>query len=115
MSKWRRLPNKRTFRRKASAPAWAYLNSPLTDEKCYNQIETKMANCELLLACPFYNEKLKALPGLAEGLKKLYCFVEKPVCARYMIAKALGREKVPLDLFPNEIEKAENIIAREQS
>jgi hypothetical protein len=74
-----------------------------------------MANCEFLLICPFYKEKLKALPGLSEGLKKLYCLVERPVCARYMIAKGFGREKVPLDLFPNEIDRAKTIISQEQS
>jgi len=64
-----------------------------------------MEYCERLSSCPFYNEKLKDLPAMAEGFKKMYCFNIKPNCARYILLKALGPEKVPVELFPNEIEK----------
>jgi hypothetical protein len=73
-----------------------------------------MGNCEQLPTCAFYNEKLKDLPGLSEGLKRLYCWNETPNCARFMVLKAIGREKIPLDLFPNELERAKTIISQEQ-
>ena len=69
-----------------------------------------MEYCERLETCPFFNEKLKALPATAEGFKRMYCFKSDPNCARYIVLKALGSEKVPYELYPNELDKAEKII-----
>ena len=32
-----------------------------------------------------------------------YCKGDNSGCARYMVFKALGREEVPLDLYPNQV------------
>jgi len=52
---------------------------------------------------------------MAEGFKRMYCFNINPKCARYMLLKELGPEKVPVALFPNEFEKAKAIIEKEKS
>lgn len=67
--------------------------------------------CELTENCPFFNEKIGALPGLVSILKKEYCLLMKTRCARYRVVQAVGRKFVPPDLFPNDAEQAEAIIA----
>lgn len=66
--------------------------------------------CEFTENCPFFNEKLGALPGLADMLRQQYCLLVKTRCARYRITQALGREHVPLDLYPNDAERADAIL-----
>jgi hypothetical protein len=70
-----------------------------------------MADCELLEGCVFFNDKMANMPATAELYKDQYCRENNLECARYVVFKALGREKVPLDLFPNMKEKAQEIIA----
>jgi hypothetical protein len=69
-----------------------------------------MADCENLLGCPFFNDAIPHMPLTAQYLKSTYCTDKPHMCARYMVCKALGKDQVPLDLFPEEITKAEIII-----
>jgi hypothetical protein len=70
-----------------------------------------MADCELLEGCVFFNDKMANMPATAELYKDQYCRENNLECARYVVFKALGREKVPLDLFPNMKDRAQEIIA----
>ena len=70
-----------------------------------------MVDCELLQNCLFFNDKMANMPSTAEVIKIRYCREENSACARYMIYKAIGREKVPQDLFPNNTETALKVIA----
>jgi hypothetical protein len=70
-----------------------------------------MIDCEMLPSCPFFNETLPNMPAMAEYLKTLYCRIDFNKCARYMVRQALGKEKVPIDLFPDELERAKRLIA----
>jgi len=70
-----------------------------------------MAECEVLSTCIFFNDKMRDMPGTAAIYKKKYCQGDNSICARYMVFKALGKPKVPSDLFPNQDEKAREIIA----
>ncbi len=69
-----------------------------------------MADCDLIGGCIFFNDKMRNMPATAEILKNKYCRDNSSPCARYMVFKALGRERVPADLFPQQQDKAENII-----
>ena len=69
-----------------------------------------MGDCECLPRCPFFNDKMVGLPATAELFKKQYCRSNYLTCARYMVFKALGRERVPADLFPNNEERAKRIL-----
>jgi len=69
-----------------------------------------MKECECLPICPFFNEKMKDMPTTTSVYKKRYCLGDNSKCARYMIFKALGKEKVPPDLFPNQIEIARKLL-----
>jgi hypothetical protein len=69
-----------------------------------------MAACERIQSCPFFNEFMLDMPATTEYLKTVYCRGDYARCARYMVAKALGAEKVPLTLFPDESDKAVRLI-----
>ena len=66
--------------------------------------------CESSTACPFLNGKMAARPGTAGLFKKRYCEGDGSNCARYLVAKALGKAAVPADLFPNEMERARALV-----
>ena len=69
-----------------------------------------MADCELIQGCLFFNNKMKDMPATAEILKARYCKSDFMVCARHRVFKALGRPKVPPDLYPQQSEMVDEII-----
>jgi hypothetical protein len=71
-----------------------------------------MADCALLAKCIFFNDKMASMPAAAEVMKKKYCLKDSSTCARFMVCSALGREKVPGDLFPNHVDRAKGILAK---
>lgn len=70
-----------------------------------------MAKCELLSKCHYFSDKLKNMPTASDMVKQMYCLWHYEDCARYKVAKAMGPENVPPDLFPPDIERAEALIA----
>jgi len=72
-----------------------------------------MEECEILKTCPFFNDKMANMPALSNVFKNKYCKNHYKKCARYMVCKAIGREKVPADLFPNQEERVQHIISSE--
>ena len=70
-----------------------------------------MADCECLPGCLFFNDKMQNMPAAAKLLKSRLCRGDNARCARHMVVAALGREKVPADLSPNQVDRAEAIIA----
>ena len=72
-----------------------------------------MPRCELLDTCVFFRGQMAEMPDLAELQKKKYCLGDNSICARYRVCKRLGREKVPPDLFPIDMKRAEKIIGGE--
>jgi hypothetical protein len=73
-----------------------------------------MVDCEVLPTCPFFNETLPKMPAMTSYLKSTYCRLDFQKCARYMVRQAMGKEKVPANLFPDEIDRAKRIIATSQ-
>jgi hypothetical protein len=73
-------------------------------------MEKIMAECVCLSGCPFFNDRMKGLEAVKDSMKKRYCLGDSSNCARYMIFKSLGKEKVPADLVPNQTERAMEII-----
>lgn len=66
--------------------------------------------CEKLQTCPFYNDKMDIESGLGKLYKRRFCQGDKKQCARYTVLMQLGEKFVPLDLYPNMHERAEEII-----
>lgn len=71
-----------------------------------------MSACESLEQCPFFNDHMANMPTTADLMKQRFCKGDNTNCARYMVFKALGKPKVPSDLFPSQIEIACEIIAK---
>ena len=69
-----------------------------------------MADCECLPACPFFNDKMSGMPAMAEMMKKQYCRSQFENCARFTVRQTLGKENVPGDLFPNQMDRARQLI-----
>jgi hypothetical protein len=74
-----------------------------------------MSDCECLAGCPFFNDKMEGMPSMAHIYKDRYCHADCFSCARYQVFKALGRESVPSDLFPNQVDRAHDVIAVSQA
>lgn len=71
-----------------------------------------MPECSLIANCAFFNDKMANKPGTAEMMKKKYCKEQYTDCARYVVCKALGRDKVPADLFPIQTDRATEMLKR---
>jgi len=69
-----------------------------------------MKDCECLAKCPFFNDKMTNMPSAAKLIKYKYCKGDNTECARYIVFLALGSEKVPANLFPNQIKRVEEIL-----
>ena len=69
-----------------------------------------MSACELTETCIFFNDQMANMPSTAAVYKKIYCGQDYDKCGRYMIYKAIGRENVPKDLFPNQSDRAKEVI-----
>ncbi|MBN1409496.1 MAG: hypothetical protein JW969_01535 [Spirochaetales bacterium] len=70
-----------------------------------------MAACEFIDKCPFFNDKLDGKQVEVDELKAKYCKDNNLNCARYMVANALGKEKMPPNLYPHEKDRAYQVIA----
>lgn len=71
-----------------------------------------MPDCELKKTCLFFNDQMATMPSTADVYKRMFCEKDSSSCARLMIVKAIGREHVPKDLFPNQAERAKSIIGK---
>lgn len=67
--------------------------------------------CELLGGCLFFNDEMDRMPKMADIYKRNYCLHDHSQCARFMVARSLGRSQVPADLFPNDRVRALDMLA----
>lgn len=70
-----------------------------------------MQNCEFLLKCLFFNDKLKDMPKASGMMKKAYCKWHYAKCGRFKIAKALGEKAIPADLYPGDALRANELLS----
>ncbi len=69
-----------------------------------------MAECEKLPTCPFFYDRMENMPAMAGIMKRRYCLDSNEQCARYLVFRALGPERVPSDLFPGDADYAKQLI-----
>ncbi len=69
-----------------------------------------MADCEILQDCIFFNGTMSNMPGTSSLFRDNYCQGSSSACARFVVWKALGRARVPRDLFPNQADRARDIV-----
>lgn len=70
-----------------------------------------MSECECLPRCPFFHDKMDAMPAMAEIYKKKYCLGSNAQCARHRVFAVHGSVAVPANLYPNDLEMAERVLA----
>ena len=69
-----------------------------------------MANCECLEGCIFFHDRMAQKPAMAEVYKQKYCLTDNSQCARHMVFRRLGKGTVPADLYPNQVERAAELL-----
>jgi len=71
-----------------------------------------MKKCSMTSTCPFFNDQLsrKFTAEERNGLKKKYCGGGSSQCARYIVAKALGLDEVPGNVFPSDFFKVSVLL-----
>lgn len=70
-----------------------------------------MSECDALDGCPFFHDRMRTMPAVAALVKQRYCLgQDHSQCARYLVRTALGRGQVPADLFPDQLERAQQLI-----
>jgi len=72
-----------------------------------------MPECPSLPRCPFFNDHMATRPATADMMKKTYCRTDNAGCARWLVASTRGKEAVPADLFPNQVDRARVIVAKD--
>lgn len=70
-----------------------------------------MASCESIDKCGFFKNRMDdAMPALSELMKQNYCQGAWDTCARHQLSHSLGKGAVPLDMFPNQHDRAKQIM-----
>lgn len=69
-----------------------------------------MAECELSSDCESFYEKLSYMQSTARLMKGAYCKWNHAECARYIVSTARGKENVPLDLYPSDLDGAKKLL-----
>lgn len=69
-----------------------------------------MSECECLPKCPFFHDKMDAMPAMAEIYKNKYCLGSNAQCARHRVFKAYGSTAVPGNLYPNDLDAAAQVL-----
>lgn len=70
-----------------------------------------MDECELTGGCIFFNDRMANMPAMADIYKQRFCQGSPLTCARFVLAKTIGRENVPVNLYPNDMERAQSLMA----
>ena len=71
-----------------------------------------MACCERAERCAFYRDELATMPMISYIYKDYYCRGDITACAIRMLAAAVGDQRLPPDLFPNQTIRARRLIAQ---
>jgi len=72
-----------------------------------------MPDCAKLAKCIFFNDQMGKMPAMADMFKLRYCKGDPDACARLAVASKLGPERVPKNLFPNDMKRAEDLLAQQ--
>jgi hypothetical protein len=76
----------------------------------WKAVAARMADCELSDTCLFFNDQMADMPSMSSIIKDRYCKGSNTLCARHMVFRVQGREAVPKDLYPSQIERADEIL-----
>jgi len=74
-----------------------------------------MADCVCLPKCPFFHDKMADMPAMADMYKANYCRGDSSKCARHAVFEVLGSGNVPTDLYPNDMARAQSVLAESRT
>lgn len=66
--------------------------------------------CQHLEDCPFFTGRMAQMPRTSDLLKTRYCLHDFASCARFLVSDAVGHSRVPDNLFPNQLDKARDML-----
>jgi hypothetical protein len=66
--------------------------------------------CELLACCRLFKDSMESLPKATEYIQMKLCFGDYEACNRYIIYKNIGKENLPADLNPFDIEDVQKVM-----
>jgi len=71
-----------------------------------------MKKCTISDECPFFNDELPRMHTAKEReeMKRKFCGSGSSQCARFIVAKALGLEEVPGNLYPVDLFRVSIIL-----
>jgi len=68
-----------------------------------------MPDCERLITCPFFSDRMANMPSVSDLIKETFCHGDKSQCARYQVPCA--GLPVPPDLYPHDVSRAQDILS----
>lgn len=71
-----------------------------------------MSECEKLPTCPFFTGEVPIEEELGKTYRAYYCHNGNAICARYLVFQSLGKGSVPADLYPDQLDRARQIVAK---
>ena len=69
-----------------------------------------MKPCDQIETCRFFLSAMREMPTVAEMMKQRYCQGAFDTCARQLVLRKVGSEQVPINLAPNDTQRAREII-----
>ncbi len=72
---------------------------------------TFQQSCERIDICGFFIYEMK-VESIAHRFKDRYCHSCKEACAIYMVFSSCGDANIPRDLYPNEYDRALDILSK---
>jgi len=67
--------------------------------------------CKYAGNCPVFTTALGPLPHIGLRYRRSYCRGGWGECARYVLADAVGSERVPRTLLPNQMDRVTELMA----
>jgi len=66
--------------------------------------------CELLERCAFHHDVMRNRLSTLSIYRSVFCDTASEKCARKIVARQVGEEKVPPDLYPNHTIRLRDLI-----
>ena len=73
------------------------------------RLACNMVRCKLTDDCPFFTDVVGYSPELNDAMKQRYCLVDNPECARRRAIDSVGRENVPVEMLPSDLDLLEQL------
>lgn len=68
--------------------------------------------CDMKMVCPFYKRHIEVDDATYQACVVKYCEAKPDECAVYQVIQAVNYLKVPVDLYPTQIERVPEIIKK---